>query len=82
MFNNKKFKMKLFDGNVGSFSCHIEENVNLFIARDDINVLDVKVSNSSRTCVVCVFYTEVEPETSPGESVISNTHKERDNYEY
>ena len=53
---NKTVKIQLFYDTLTTLTCDIESRVNTFLARDDIEVLDVKVSNSSSQCVVCVLY--------------------------
>lgn len=59
---NKTVKIQLFYDTLTTLTCDIESRVNTFLARDDIEVLDVKVSNSSSKCVVCVLYKPKEPE--------------------
>ena len=49
-------KVKIFSDTLGTFSCDIEEKMNKFLAQDDIEIFDIKVSNSSNLCVVCIFY--------------------------
>lgn len=49
-------KMKLFNDVVGTIGCSLEKEVNEFLERKDIEVCDIKVSNSERRCVICVFY--------------------------
>lgn len=52
----ENMKMKLFSDKVGTLSCHIQSDVNEFLSRKDIEVCDIKVSNSDSACVICVFY--------------------------
>ena len=49
-------KMKMFSDKVNTLSCNIQSEVNEFLSRNDIEVCDIKVSNSDSACVICIFY--------------------------
>lgn len=53
---SENIKMQLFSGKVNTPGCDLEEKVNEFLTRKDIEIHDIKVSNSSGSCVVCIFY--------------------------
>lgn len=53
---SENMKMVMFDDRAGTLSCNIQSRVNEFLSRTDIEVCDIKMSNSDQSCVICIFY--------------------------